>query len=241
MTGDAVRPNGAEKKRFPLEIRAATRLILTLFCLGIMLFAPARSLRFWQAWVFLLIMSICWIYYCVVLFQRDPKLLERRLRTKETHPAQKWLLRIFGPVLYTGFVLAGLDFHLGWSRTPSGYVTLVMVILGQLGAVLGYWFVFRVMKENSFAGSTIRVEDGQQVVQTGPYALVRHPMYLGMAITALATPLALGSYIALPIFALLIPVLMLRLTYEEKMLHKELPGYSEYCERTRFRLVPGLW
>ena len=97
------------------------------------------------------------------------------------------------------------------------------------------------MKTNGFAGSTIRVEAEQKVIHGGPYALVRHPMYFGMAVTALGAPLALGSYVAMPMFALLVPVLVYRLIHEEKTLRRDLPGYAEYCERTWFRLVPWVW
>jgi protein-S-isoprenylcysteine O-methyltransferase Ste14 len=143
--------------------------------------------------------------------------------------------------LYLGFIVAGLDFRFGWSRVRFGAVPTAIIAAGQLGAAAGYWLVFWVMKANSFAGSTIQVENGQAVIQSGPYALVRHPMYLGMVVTALATPFALGSYVAVPLFAMIVPALILRLIHEEKTLHRDLGGYATYCERTRFRLVPWVW
>jgi protein-S-isoprenylcysteine O-methyltransferase Ste14 len=168
-------------------------------------------------------------------------LLARRLQSKEKDPRQKWLLRVFGLVFYFGFVLASLDFRRGWSRAWLGEMPVALVIAGQLGVVAGYWLVFWVMKTNSFAASVIQVEAEQRVIQTGPYALVRHPMYTGFALTILATPLALGSYVTLPAFALIIPVLIYRLIHEERMLSRDLGGYAEYCDRTPFRLIPGVW
>ncbi len=143
------------------------------------------------------------------------------------------------------FALAGFDFRFGWSR-GLWPVPLALIFAGQIAAAAAYWLVFWVMRTNTFAGTTIEVEAEQRVVDSGPYAWVRHPMYSGMIAMALATPwrctpLALASYVALPVFALLVPVLMYRLIHEEKTLLRDLPGYAEYCERTRFRLLPGIW
>lgn len=224
-----------------LRARGARRLVVTFAALAFLLFVPAGSLRFWQAWVFLAVMGTLWTYFFVDLLRHDPQLLERRMRSKESEPVQKLLLKIFSAVLYVGFVAAGLDFRFGWSQLKFGGVPVVAVAAAQLAAALAYWLVFLVMRANSFAGSTIEVEKGQNVIATGPYGWVRHPMYLGMAVSALAAPLALGSYIALPVFALIVPVLMARLMQEEKTLQRRLAGYAEYCARTRFRLVPWIW
>jgi protein-S-isoprenylcysteine O-methyltransferase Ste14 len=224
-----------------LKYRATLRLTLTLTFLAGLLFLPAWSLRFWQAWVLLLSTTGFWLFFFVDLLRNDPQLLARRLQSKEDDPHQKWLLRVFSLVLYSGFVLAGFDFRLGWSRARLGRVPLTVVMVGQFGVAAGYWLVFWVMKTNSFAASVIKVEAEQTVIQSGPYALVRHPMYTGMAVPLLATPLALGSYIALPVFAVIVPVLMYRLIHEERTLCRDLRGYREYCDRTRFRLIPRIW
>ena len=228
-------------KKPSLKIRAGKQLLTTLTFVGVMLLLPANSLRFWQAWIFLFLMSASWIYFLLDLLHRDPELLDRRLRKNEPHLAQKLIVGVSRIVLFAGFVLAGLDFRFGWTRARLGRIPWSVIAAGQLSVVIGYWFVFRVTKANSFAGSTIQVDEGQRVVQAGPYALVRHPMYFGIAITELATPFALASYVALPVFALIVPILVVRLIDEERMLHRELPGYAEYCQRTRFRLVPGVW
>lgn len=224
-----------------LRARAARRLGGTLAVYVLLVFIPAGSLRFWQAWLFLALTASFFVFFFGHLLKHDPQLLERRLQRRETEPEQKLFQKLFATILLSAFVLAGLDFRFGWSRTWLGPVPVALVLAAQGAVAAGYWLVFWVMKTNSFAASTIGVEAGQRVIDRGPYALVRHPMYTGMAITALAAPLALGSYVALPVFALIIPVLVYRLIHEERMLRENLPGYAEYCERTRFRLVPRVW
>ena len=225
-----------------LKARATRQLMNTFLVLCGLLFVPAGSWRFWQGWLFLLLMFGFWIYFFVNLLTHDPQLVERRMhrREKETEPQQRLFQRLFGLILFPAFILAGLDFRFGWSRA-MGSVPLAMVLAGQLIVVAGYWFVFWTMKVNSFASSTIQVEAQQTVIDRGPYAWVRHPMYLGMALTALGMPLALGSYIALPLFALLTPLLAYRLVHEERTLCRDLSGYAEYCRRARYRLLPWVW
>jgi protein-S-isoprenylcysteine O-methyltransferase Ste14 len=224
-----------------LKARAVRRLGTTLVVLGTMLFLAAGSFRFWQGWLFLALMTGFWIFFFIDLLKHDPQLLERRLQSEERQPEQRLIQRMMSTIMCAAFILAGLDFRFGWSREWLGPVPIALVLAAQAIVVAGYWLVFWVMKTNSFAGSTIQVEPEQEVIHGGPYALVRHPMYFGMAVTALGAPLALGSYVALPVFALLIPVLVYRLIHEERTLRRELPGYAEYCERTGFRLVPWVW
>lgn len=224
-----------------LQARAVRRLVVTILFLGALMFVPAGTLRFWPGMAFLGLMIALWLIFFFNLLKNDPKLLERRLQSKETQPEQKLAIRLFSLILYLGFIASGLDFRLGWSQRWIGPVPIAVIVAGQLMAAAGYWFVFRVMKTNSFAASVIRVESEQTVIDSGPYAMIRHPMYTGMSLTALGTPLALGSYVAVPVFALIIPTLMFRLIHEERMLRRELTGYAEYCERVRFRLLPGVW
>jgi len=175
------------------------------------------------------------------LYKHDRQLLERRIQGKETIGEQKLLIRLLKAVLVASLLLPGLDFRFGWSRTSLGTVPLWLTLLSQalvLGCVL---LVFWVMKVNSFASRTIQVEAGQKLISSGLYRLVRHPMYFGFVGIFLSTPLALGSYIALPAFALLIPLIVVRLLNEEKILKQELAGYPEYCRSVRFRLVPYIW
>src|ERR1700722_2916793 len=224
-----------------LKVRALRRLVTTLAVLAFLLFASAGSWRFWQGWLFVGLMATLWSYFLTDLLRRSPQLLERRLRHEEVEAAQKVFQRIFVPVTLAAFSLTGLAFRFGWSRHWLGSVPLAVVLVAQTLAVAGYWFVFWVMKTNAFASSTIQVEAVQSVIQSGPYALVRHPMYLGMITMSLATSLALGSYVALPVFALLVPVFIYRLIHEEQTLRRDLQGYGEYCARVTHRLIPFVW
>jgi protein-S-isoprenylcysteine O-methyltransferase Ste14 len=226
--------------RSRLKKKGIGRMASTILILAGILFISAGSLRFWQGWLFLFLMAGFWSYFFVVFMKRDPQLLERRLQAKEIHREQKIFQKLFSTISILAFMVAALDFRFGWSRSV-GSVPTWLVLVGQVLVVLGYWFVFWTMKTNSFAASIIRVEEGQSVIEVGPYAWVRHPMYFGMAVTVLSTPLALGSFVAMPVFALLVPLLIYRLIYEERTLRRDLRGYSEYCARTRFRLIPGVW
>ena len=230
-----------QSQKSSLAARSARRMALTLLVLGFLIFAPAHSFHFWQAWLYLGLQTASWGYFFAYFLKHDPQLAERRLQSKESEPVQKWALKLFSILLYVGFVSVGLDFRLGWSRRSHGGVPFALVLVAQAAVVAGYVLVFWVMKTNTFAASVIRVEEGQRVIDSGPYAMVRHPMYTGMALTSVATPLALASYVALPVFVLMIPVLVYRLTHEERTLRRDLAGYTEYCARVRFRLVPGLW
>jgi protein-S-isoprenylcysteine O-methyltransferase Ste14 len=184
-----------------------------------------------------------WIltFFLIEFLAHDPQLLERRLQRKEPEPEQKWFQRLFSGLTITGLALVGLDFRFGWTRGTLGPVPVTFVLVGQFLVVAGYWFVYWVMRTNTFAGSTIQVEAAQTVIDRGPYAVVRHPMYLGMIVAMLALPVALGSYVTVPLFALLVPTLVFRLVHEERTLYRDLPGYAQYCFRTPYRLVPWVW
>jgi len=206
-----------------------------------MLFLPAGSLRFWQGWLFLLLQAGFWTYFTFDFLKRDPKLLERRMQRKESQPQQRWFQRLWMIIAIPAFILASLDFRFGWTRRWTGELPVAVVLLAQGIVIGGYWVVFWVMKTNTFAASVIQVESSQTVIEAGPYSLVRHPMYTGIVLTMLATPLALGSLVTLPLFALCVPLLIFRLIFEERLLRQSLPGYADYCQRTRFRLIPGIW
>jgi protein-S-isoprenylcysteine O-methyltransferase Ste14 len=229
------------QKRTSLGARAVRRLATTIAVLAAILFLSAGSLRFWQAWLFIGLQAGFWTFFFVDFLKRDPHLLEGRLQGSENEPAQKIFQKLFKLILIPALILTGMDFRWGWTQTWLGPVPVGVIVAGQVAVVAGYWLVFWVMKTNTFAASTIHVEAEQTAIQSGPYALVRHPMYSGMAITTLAMPLALGSFVALPLFALLVPLLVYRLIHEERTLRRDLPGYADYCERTRFRLVPWVW
>lgn len=204
--------------------------------LAAMFFLSAGTLWFWQAWAYLGTTFTFWAFAVAYFYVHDPQLLERRMKQKEKVREQKLIMFSAYPVFAALYILPGVDHRLGWSRVPL-WLTLIGLALVLAGQVITCW----VLKYNSYASRIIEVAAGQKVVTTGPYAIVRHPMYLGLGLMSLAVPLALGSYYALPVGLLIIPFLMLRLLNEEKVLRQELPGYTEYCQRMRFRLIPYVW
>ncbi len=219
-----------------LKTRLILRSVIAVIFVAVILFIPAGSPRYWQGWVFMAILFVPMPITSVYFLKRDPQLVERRLRTEEKITTQKTIIRWAQWVVFLSLVIPGLDFRFAWSRVP-----LWLTILSQLFVFAGYLVTLWVMKENSFASRTVQIEEGQRVISTGPYRLVRHPMYFGAVLMLLFTPPALGSWWALPGFLLVIPLIALRLLNEEKMLRRDLPGYSEYCLRTRSRLLPLLW
>jgi protein-S-isoprenylcysteine O-methyltransferase Ste14 len=223
-----------------LKSRLALRLAFMPVMWGSLLFLPAGSFRFWQGWAYFIITLAFILSILGYLYRHDPQLIERRLRggwRQETVREQKLIMKLIAATMLIAFLLPGLDHRLGWSHTPLWLTTVAEAFV--LG---GYLMIFWTLKSNSFAASTIRVEACQRVISTGrPYRIVRHPMYLGVDVWLLSTPVALGSYFALPVFALLIPLVVVRVLNEEKVLRQELPGYSDYCLHTRFRLVPYFW
>ena len=219
-----------------LKTRLVLRSLIAVIFVAALLFIPAGSFRYWQGWVFMAILFLPMPVTSVYFLKRDPQLVERRLRTQEKSSEQKTIVRWAQVVFFGSLLLPGLDYRFGWSRVP-----LWLTILSQLLVFAGYLITLWVMKENSFASRTVQVEEGHKVISTGPYCLVRHPMYFGAVLMLLFTPLALGSWRAEPGFLLVIPLIVLRLLHEEKMLCHDLPGYSDYCLRTRSRLLPLLW
>jgi protein-S-isoprenylcysteine O-methyltransferase Ste14 len=219
-----------------LTTRLILRTLIAVIFVAVFLFVPAGSFRYWQGWVFMAILFLPMPVTSVYFMKRDPQLIERRLRTEEQISEQKSIIRWARLVVFASLLLPGLDYRFGWSRVP-----LWLTILSQLVVFAGYLITLWVMKENSFASRTVQVEEGQRVISTGPYRLVRHPMYFGAVLMLLFMSPALGSWWALPGFLLVIPLIVLRLLNEEKMLCRDLPGYSDYCLRTRSRLLPLLW
>ena len=212
------------------------RLVLGILIIGAMLFWPAGTFNYWQAWAWTAALFLPMIVSLVYLVKRDPALLERRSRLNETRTLQKWIIGLSSIYFIIIFILPGFDKRYGWSNVP-----VWLVLLADLGVLAGYGLYIWVLRTNSFASRVIEVEQGQKVISTGPYALVRHPMYLGMILLMISTPLALGSYWAFVPSLALIPILAARAKNEEELLVNELAGYREYMQKTRYRLFPGIW
>ncbi len=203
------------------------------------LFLPSLPPDYWQAWIYWLIWQISVIAITAYFLKRDPKLIENRLKagpTDEKEHSQK-LIQAFASVFFILlFLIPSLDHRFHWSNVPT-----FLVLLGDVFVVMGFLIVFLVFKENSYSSGIIEVSKEQKVISTGPYGIVRHPMYAGALLMLLFTPLALGSYWGLLAFFPMLVVIALRLLEEEKFLAKNLPGYGDYCRKIRYRLFPLLW
>ncbi len=204
--------------------------------LGALFFGTAGTFRYWEAWVFLATLFLPMAAVVFYFFRHHPGVLERRLGGREERPRQKAIVAVSSAAWIITFLVPGVDQRFGWSSvSPS------VVILADALVLAGYSLFFLTLRENAFASRVIRVEGGQQVVSTGLYARVRHPMYLGISLMLVAAPVALGSWWAL-LPALTTPFfLVVRIQDEEKALVEDLPGYLAYTRAVRYRLFPGVW
>ncbi|HEY3313045.1 MAG TPA: isoprenylcysteine carboxylmethyltransferase family protein [Anaerolineales bacterium] len=214
----------------------ASRLLIGIPVLLLILFLPAGTFAFWEAWVYLAILLIPMTMVMFYFLKKAPELLARRMKLKEKEVEQKLIIKLSFIPFTLAFILPGIDRRFGWSDVP---VTLVAV--ADLLVLIGYTMFFLVLKENQFASRVIEVEKGQKVIQSGPYQMVRHPMYLGAILMYISSPLALGSYWAIIPALFILPIFIARIINEESVLTKELKGYSEYKLKTRYRLIPGIW
>jgi protein-S-isoprenylcysteine O-methyltransferase Ste14 len=222
-----------------LNTRAWVSLAVLALVMGLLVFVPAGTVRYWQAWAYLSIFTGASVLTTLYLIRHDPALLERRMKggpTAEKQPTQK-LIMLGTSVGFVGLlVVSAIDARFGWSVVPLG-----AVLFGDALVIAGFYFISIVYRENTFTSATIEVAKDQRVIATGPYALVRHPMYAGALLYLLGTPLALGSYWGLVVFGAVLPLLLWRLFDEERFLCRNLPGYTEYRKRVRHRLVPFVW
>jgi len=204
--------------------------------LGLVFFLPAGTLNYWEAWVYLVVLFTPMFFVMQYLIKNDPALLERRARTKEQASEQSLIIKLSYIYFIVTFLLPGFDKRYGWSDAP-----LWLVVLAQVLVFLGYVLVTQVFKENSYASRTVEVDEEQKVIDTGPYAFVRHPMYVGVTALYVLSPLALGSTWGLIPSVLFIPLIIARIVSEEKILAKDLAGYVEYQQKVKYRLVPMVW
>ena len=208
--------------------------IIILIGLAAVLFLPAGSLHFWQGWLYWCEFSVLTLFITFYFFKKSPQLLSRRTQYQEKKTTTKppALLNLW----FLCYLIPGLDFRFHWSTVP-----FELVIAANAIVILGYIFIILVFKENSYASTVIQVEKGQPVITTGPYAIIRHPMYLGLILMILFTPMALGSYWAIIPALLSVPMNILRIIGEEEILERDLAGYKKYCLNTRYRLIPFIW
>ena len=222
-----------------LYTKALLSLVALAISMGVLLFAPAGTAQYWQAWAYLGIFTGASLLTTVYLMKKDPALLKRRMSggpTAERESTQKVIMS-FASVGFIGLlVVPALDHRFRWSIVP-----LPVVIAGDILVAVGFYFIFLVYRENTFTSATIEVAEDQKVISTGPYALVRHPMYASAFLYLVGTPLALGSYWGLLALLFMMSVLIWRLLIVKKFLAENLPGYTEYQKQVQHRLVPYVW
>ena len=210
-----------------------------LLVLALVLFISAGSLSFWQAWVYLTVFALCTLLITAYLIQYDQNLLASRVKAGPVAEPQKrqQLIQSLASLFFIGlFIVSGLDYRFHWSDVPP-----VVSLISDGLVVLGFLIVFLVFRENSYTRATIEVSQEQQLITSGPYRVVRHPMYAGASLLLIFSPLALGSWVALPLSIGLILVVVFRLLEEEKFLLTHLSGYEAYCQQVRYHLIPFIW
>lgn len=219
-----------------LLAQALSKFTLGLLLTALLLFIPAGTINYPNAWLLLAVLFVPMFSAGLVLLVKRPDLLRKRLNLKETEPQQKRVVALSGVMFLCGFTVAGLDHRFGWLPV-SGWVSAA----GALLFLLAYLFYALVLCENTYLSRTVEVQPGQQVVDTGLYAIVRHPMYSATLVLFLSMPLILGSVLSLPIFLLYIPIIASRIQNEEQVLESQLSGYSDYKKRVTYRLIPLIW
>ncbi len=219
-----------------LLVEALTKFACGLLLVGLLIFLPAGTLEFAYGWLLIGLLFIPMLIAGFVMLFKSPDFLKKRLNAKEKQGKQKGVVAASGLMFVVGFVVAGLDFRFGWSAVPT-WVTIAASVL----FLIAYGLYAEVMRENAYLSRTIQVEQGQKVVDTGLYGIVRHPMYAVTVLLFLMMPLVLGSWYALIAFAAYPAVIVVRLKDEEALLTRELPGYEEYKQTVKYRLIPFVW
>ena len=219
-----------------LFIQALAKYVVGLAIVMALLFIPAGTLSYWQAWLFIGILFIPMLIVGIFLISHNPELLRKRLDAKEKEGEQKSVVAMSSLLFLAMFVIAGLNYRLGWWILPEW-----LVITGAILFLLGYAMYAEVMRENVWLSRTVEVQNNQQVVDTGLYGIVRHPMYSATLILFLTMPLVLASPWSFVIMLLYVPVVVKRIHNEEMVLKQELGGYKEYIQRIRYRLIPFIW
>lgn len=233
---------------FPLERPLTNNLLPRVIALSLinqivlaaLLFSPG-TLDFPQGWAFLIVNLLTAAIFCAYFYRRDPELLARRLLRREEFGPQKFIMVLMRIVSVLAWLLCAWDHRCGWTRTYLLPVPWEVSALALVGYAACYWLFVPVFNANRFAASVIRTETGQTVADSGPYRLVRHPLYSVSLAVWVWIPLSLGSLVALSALPLIALLIIGRLLHEEKILRRDLPGYAEYCRRTPYRLIPGVW
>ena len=219
-----------------LLLNALVKFLCGILLVGLLLFLPAGTLKYPGGLLFCALLFIPMLILGIVLFIKAPSLLQKRLDTKEKEKTQKGVVALSALGFLAGFVVAGLDFRFGWSRVPTPVVIAFSAVL-----LVSYGLYGEVMRENAYLSRTVKVEEGQKVIDTGLYGIVRHPMYAVTVFLFLSIPLVLGSWYSFIVFLHYPIIIIIRIINEEKVLTRELPGYAEYKKKVKYRLIPFIF
>ena len=219
-----------------LLTQAISKFLTGIALVAVLVFVPAGTIDFKNGWIFMAVLFIPMLIAGIILFARNPELLARRLNAKEKQAEQQLVVKLSGLMFLAGFILAGLDHRYGWTHLTSAVVIIAAVIF-----LAGYAMYAEVLRENTYLSRTIEVTADQKVIDTGLYGIVRHPMYLATVIMFMAIPLILGSLISFLVFCAYPLLIAARIRNEEKVLEAELPGYTKYKLKVKYRMVPFIW
>lgn len=212
------------------------KFIIGLVLVALIIFIPAGTLDYPKGWLFMALLFVPIIIMGIVLYLYSPSLLAKRLQNKEKEKAQQGFVKLSGLIIMTAFIISGLDYRFGWSNVP-----MVITVIGAVLMEVGYLIFAIVMKQNEYLSRIVEVQQGQKVVDTGLYSIVRHPMYMGAIIMFVPMPLVLGSYFGFLVFLVYPLCFVQRIKNEEMVLEKGLKGYSEYKKKVKYRLIPKIW
>jgi len=219
-----------------LLINALTKFLCGLLLVGFLIFLPAGTLHYAKGWLLIGLLFAPMLIAGFVMMAKSPDFLAKRLDAKERQATQKGVVALSGLMFIAGFVVAGLDYRFSWSQMPVPVTIIASVLF-----LTAYALYAEVMLENAYLSRTVRVEEGQKVVDTGLYGIVRHPMYMATVLLFLMIPIVLGSWYALIVFAFYPAIIIVRLKDEEDLLTRELPGYAEYKQKVKYRIIPFIW
>ena len=219
-----------------LFIEAILKFIFGVLMIGLLLFVPANTINYWNGWLFMGLLFIPMFVAGIVMIIKSPELLKKRLNAKEKESKQKQVILFSGLMFLAGFIIAGLNYRYSWIMIPNSVVIISSVIF-----IVAYILYAEVLRENTYLSRTIEVQENQEVVDTGLYGIVRHPMYAVTVFLFLSMPLVLGSIISFVIFLVYPFIIAKRIKNEEEVLEKELEGYSEYKKKVKYKMIPFIW
>ena len=219
-----------------LFVEAFIKFVSGLSLVMILLFIPAGTIKYYNGWLFIALLFLPMIFFGIYLYLKDPELLKKRLKTKETEEKQKLVIGLSALVFVVTFIVSGLDYRFSWTKVND-----IVLIVASICLLLGYFIYMKVIRENAYLSRVVEVQKNQKVIDTGLYGFIRHPMYLATLLMFLAIPLVLGSYIGFMIMLIYPLAIVIRIKDEEEVLDKNLEGYLEYKEKVKYRLIPFIW